>query len=534
VTHSAVPATPSEDQRKGGWLLLTGVVLAALTEAVAGTALALGRFDILGDTLATPDEFAWLDINYVGLKLIGFLATPWVLTRWPARGVLLASTLLMGVACALAAFTWRLEVLIALRALQGLAGASVLVSGQALLFLAYPRARQPVLQALFAAGAVVAPATLAPALQGWLVDTQSWTWIFLSVAPMALAAVGVILAADDVSLPGAEPAAFDGVGLALVCVGMLSLTYVLVQGERWDWFEAPRIVFLSGLAIVALALLVLRRGRTPGTGLLDGTVFRTNDFAFAFLVSFVAGAALLGSAYLIPIFAVSALAFTPTDAGLLLLPSGGLFVVSLLLSAGLFQARRVPPIATVPAGVLLFIAAMFLLAGANADSGAGTLAAPVLVRGFALGFLFLSITLIAFTSLPDRNRAYGIGLFDAGRQIGGLIGIAGLQTLLNHQIVANQTVLGTNVTPGAPAVGERIAANAAALAARGVDPAVATKTALAGLARSMSGQATVIAFDTAFLAIALMFVVAAPLLIASKIGLARFARRRGAAFPEVV
>ncbi|MBU1376197.1 MAG: MFS transporter [Alphaproteobacteria bacterium] len=532
MTPAADPAAPPEENRTGGWLLLTGIVIATLTEAVAGTALALGRFDILGDTLATPDEFAWLDISYVGLKLIGFIATPWLLTRFPARDVLLASTLLMGVACALAAFIWRLDVLIPLRAVQGLAGASVLVSGQALLFLAYPRARQPVLQALFATGAVVAPATLAPALQGWLVDSQSWTWIFLSVAPVALAAAGVILAADDVTLPVAEPAPFDGVGLALVGVGMLSLTYVLAQGERWDWFEAPRIVFLSSLALAALALLVLRRGRRPGPGLFDGTVFRSSDFTFACLVSFVAGAALLGSAYLIPTFAVSALAFTPTDAGLLLLPSGGLFVVSLLLSAGLFQARRVPPIATVPAGVLLFIAAMVLLAGANADSGAGTLAAPVLIRGFALGFLFLSITLIAFSGLPDRNRAYGIGLFDAGRQIGGLIGIAGLQTLLNHQVVANQTVLGANITAGGPAVGERIASGAAALAARGLDPAVATKTALAGLARSISGQATAIAFDTAFLAIALMFVVAAPLLIASKIGLARFARRRAAALPE--
>jgi DHA2 family multidrug resistance protein len=193
-----------------------------------------------------------------------------------------------------------------------------------------------------------------------------------------------------------------------------------------------------------------------------------------------------------------------------------------------------PRLNAVPAGVLLFIAAMILLAGANADSGSGTLATPVLIRGLALGFLFLSITLIAFSGLPDRNRAYGIGLFNAGRQIGGLLGIAGLQSLLNYQVVANQTVLGANLTAGAPAVGERIAASAAALAARGLDPAVATKTALAGLARSISGQATVMAFDTAFLAIALMFVVAAPLLIASKIGLARLARRRTAKLPEVV
>ena len=57
------------------------------------------------------------------------------------------------------------------------------------------------------------------------------------------------------------------------------------------------------------------------------------DFCFAFIVSFVAGAALFGSAFLIPSFAVCVLAFRPTDAGLLLLPSGAFFVGTLLVAA---------------------------------------------------------------------------------------------------------------------------------------------------------------------------------------------------------
>ena len=529
MTVAADSAAPDEVQRTGGWLLLAGVVLATLTEAVAGTVLALGRFDILGDMHATPDEFAWLDVGYVGLKLIGFIATPWLLGRWPPDRLLVASTLLMGGACGLAAVSTRLDLLIALRSVQGLAGAALLVSGQTLLFLAFRRSHQPIVQALFAAGAVVAPATLAPALEGWLIDTRSWTWIFLSVVPGALAATGLILAAGGVVTPQGRPARFDTPGLALVAVAMLSLTYVLSQGARWDWFEAPRIVILSLLAVVASSLLAAR-WRMSAPGLFDWTVFRSTDFAFAFLVSFVAGAALLGSAYLIPTFAVSALAFTPTEAGLLLLPSGGLFVVSLLLSAGLFQSRRAPPIATVPAGILLFMAAMAMLGGANAESGADTLGPAILLRGFGLGFLFLSITLIAFSDLSARNLAYGIGLFNAGRQLGGLIGVAGLQSLIGHQIVVNQTVLGANLTPGEVAVGERLASTAAALAARGIDPGVAAKAALTGLGRSIGSQATVIAFDTAVMAVALLFVVGAPLLVASTVGLARLARHR--ALPE--
>ncbi|AWM29205.1 hypothetical protein AOX55_00006430 (plasmid) [Sinorhizobium fredii CCBAU 25509] len=177
-------------------LLVAGIVLATLTEAIASTVLSLGRGDIIGDTYATPDEFAWLDIGYTTLKLIGFIAAAALIDRIEPRRLVIGATLVMGLACGLAAMTARLELLVALRIVQGFAGGVLLVGGQAMLFLAYPRSRQPILQALFAMGSVVAPATIAPALQGWLIDSQSWTWIFFSVVPLALVAAGLLLIAD--------------------------------------------------------------------------------------------------------------------------------------------------------------------------------------------------------------------------------------------------------------------------------------------------------------------------------------------------
>src|SRR5207244_3608132 len=117
----------------------------------------------------------------------------------------------------------------------------------------------------------------------------------------------------------------------------------------------------------------------------------------------------------IPAFAVSVLAFRPTDAGLLLLPSGALFVGALLLAAYLMQVRRVPPVATVPFGILLIMISMWMLSGSTGESGAADMMAAILLRGLGLGFLFLSITLIAFGNLNERNRASGIGLFDTSR-----------------------------------------------------------------------------------------------------------------------
>ncbi|MBD9508024.1 MFS transporter [Ensifer sp. ENS10] len=521
-------APPALDKTSSGAALIAGIMLAALTEAIASTVLSLGRGDIIGDVYATPDEFAWLDVGYTALKLIGFLAAPFLMNRLNPRGLVIGAALAMGVACGIAALTTRLDVLITLRIVQGFAGGTLLAGGQALIFLSYSRSNQPLLQALFAVGSVVAPATIAPALQGWLLDSESWTWIFFSVVPIALASAGLMLVEETPMAERRPLRPFDGVGFLLISLSVCCLTYVLSQGTRWDWFEEPRILCLAVIGIAALLMFLGQQVLVKDRGLLDYTVFRSEDFCFAFIVSFVAGAALFGSAYLIPSFAVSILAFTPTDAGLLLLPSGGLFVCALLFAAFLMQVRRVPPFATVPFGILLIMGSMWMLSGSTAESGTDTMMPAILLRGLGLGFLFLSITLIAFGKLNEKNLVSGIGLFNAGRQFGGLIGVAALQTLIDHNVAWNFSVLAANVTGGGTAVIQRMTTTTAMLISKGMDAAQAGRAAVGLLGRSVSGQSAVIAFDTAFNAVALLFVVAAPFLIAAKIGLTRLAKARAA------
>jgi DHA2 family multidrug resistance protein len=505
---------------------LVGIILAALTEAIAGTTLSLGRADIIGATHTTPDEFAWLDIGYTALKLIGFITAPWLLTRIAASNLIVISTLAMTMACGLAVLSTRLDLLITLRVIQGFAGGVLLVTGQAILFLQYPKARQPTLQALFAMGSVVAPATLAQGLQGWLLDSQSWTWIFASIVPIGVIAAGLLLWSDQTMTHRTNRRPFDAGGFALICASLCSFTYVASQGSRWDWFEETRITWVTAVGVASLIAFLYRQRSVGQRAIVDFEPFRSADFSFAFIVSFVAGAALFGSAYLILSFSISVLALTPTDLGMLLLPSGGFFIGALLLAGFLMQVRRVPPIATVPFGILLVMLSMWLLSGSTGESGADDMSAAILIRGVGLGLLFLSITLIAFSGLPENSLASGIGLFNTGRQLGALMGVAGLQSLINHHVPSNLSALAANLTFGTPAVAERLAATTAYLAAKGLDSDAASRAALTLMSRAASQQATVIAFDTAFNALALLFVVAAPLLIAVKIILGRLEGRR--------
>lgn len=515
-----------QTRQNTGCLLLAGIVIATLTDAIAGTALTLGKGDMIGDLYATPDEFAWLDVGYTTLKMIGFLTASWIARTVNMRVIVVVATLTITLASAVTALTIRLDLLIVLRACQGFSGGLLLVIGQTVIFRDFRASRQPFLQASFAIGAVVAPATIIPALQGWLLDSYSWTWIFLSVIPIGLLAAGLVLLSEEPNDSHSSYKRFDWSGLLLASITLFCLVYVLSQGDRWNWFDERRIRWLTGIGVVSLCLFVGQQAsRQEDDGLLELSVFRSVNFTFAFIVSFVAGAALFGSTYLIPSFTISVLMFTPADTGFLLLASSIFFVFSLLLSVFFIQGLGFSPIATVPFGIVMLMTSMWLLSGSTSDSGIGDMINAVLLRGLSLGFLFLSITLIAFSTVSACSLPAAIGIFNTGRQFGGLLGVACLQSLVTRNIASNVSVLGSHITAGYSAVGERLGTSAALFEARGMTTVGAGQASMVFLEKTVANQSTVIAFNTAFLTIALLFVVAVPILIAVKMVLTAVSKK---------
>jgi MFS transporter, DHA2 family, multidrug resistance protein len=510
-----------------GWMLIAGISIAALADAMAGTAVSTGRLDMIGDIHATPDELAWLDVGYTAAKFIAFAMAPWLINRLSGTVAVRAATGILALGCGLAALTLDTNLLTALRLLQGFAGGVLLVSGQTALFQMFHPRKQPLIQSLFAIGAVVAPAAFVPLMSGWIIDSWSWNWIFLTAFATALVALALVVAGGELRDVEASSGGFDWLGLTFLTVSAAALTYVLSQGSRWNWFDESHICVLTAAGTAALAVFVISLFGRHRDKLIELSVFRDQDFAFAFPVSLVAGFALSGSAYVIPSFAVSVLGMTATDAGWLLLPSGFLFIAALLLVALLVGIGNVPPIATVPFGILIFMTAMWMLSRSNGESGAADMSLAILLRGLGLGLLFLSLTLIALARPPRATLVYGVALFNIGRLAGGQIGIASLQTLIDHQTAQNLAVLGANLTNGRPAVIDRLAQIGSLLAAKGVEPGSVGKAATSLLGRQVATQAAVISFETAFFTIALLFAAAAPVLVAYKIVLGRLAGHAG-------
>ncbi|UCI19076.1 MFS transporter [Mesorhizobium sp. B2-1-8] len=497
------------------WLMATGVVLAALMDAVASTALSIGRIDMLGDTYATPDELAMVDIVFIAAKLTAFLVAPLFVKAAKPTACLRAGAVTLLLASAAMTFSVDLTWICICRLVQGLAGGTILVAGQTLLFSRFPHRQQPIVQAVFAVGAVMAPAAITPALQGWLVDHLSWDWIFLSNIPLGITSLALLATDGDrtywreIRLPVPE--------IFLLGIGAALLTYVLLQGSRFNWFDDPDITVLATIGVATVGLLAIWETclRSEGS-LLAISPFGNPDFCFGLLVSLVAGLALSGSAYLIPAFALNVLDFTATGAGVLLLPSGMVLALALLLSGLAIEKTGIRPIMLVPFGILLFAGAMWLLSGSTSGSGSPDLTLPLLLRGGGLGLLFVALTLITLQGLAADALPFGIGLFNFGKQAGGLIGTALLQTYIDHQNAHNRTMLSAHLVRGDPAVDQRLRAIANVLASNGIDSASATKATLSVLQRTLEKQVATISFDEAFFALVLLFAVAAPCVILAK------------------
>ncbi|MER8530111.1 MULTISPECIES: hypothetical protein [unclassified Mesorhizobium] len=184
------------------------------------------------------------------------------------------------------------------------------------------------------------------------------------------------------------------------------------------------------------------------------------------------------------------------------------------MSGFVIQRTGMRPITLAPFGILLFAGAMWLLSASTSGSGSPDLTLALLLRGFGLGLLFVALTLVTLQGLAANALPFGIGLFNFGKQVGGLTGTALLQTYIDHQNVHNRTILASHLVNGDPAVDQRLKATANALA-NSVDSTAATKAALPLLQRALEKQVATISFDEAFFALVLLFAVAAPCLILS-------------------
>jgi len=325
------------------------------------------------------------------------------------------------IACGLAG---SLDVLNGARAIQGVAAATVNVTSLALVSAAFT---DPKLKA-WAIGIWTAIASTAmaigPTLGGLIVQKSGWRLIFLVNVPVGLAVLALTARFVDESRDG-KPRRFDVSGQLLFVAAVGAFAFAVIEGPRAGW-RSTEIVALFAVSLVSLAAFV-RVEQSSRDPMMDLTLFRDRTYSLAIVTIFTVLFAVYGMLLVITQYLQNVRGFSPTAAGLLLLPySATCTVVSLRAGklTGIVGSRRL-----ILAGLCSQIVGFGLLI---AGMGHRT---PVVVVGLVFSSLgsalcLTPITSLAMTAVPPERAGMASGIMSAQRALGSTVGFAVLGSVL--------------------------------------------------------------------------------------------------------
>jgi DHA2 family multidrug resistance protein len=432
--------------------------------------------------------------------------------------VYLGSLILFTVGSVLCGTARSLELLVAWRILQGIGGGALQPTQQAILRQTFPPAEHGMAMAVFSMVIMVGPA-VGPVLGGWITDDYSWPWIFFVNLPVGL--LGIYLTwrnvhePEDVLVANRQRALvmkrnFDWAGIALMTLSIGSMMYVLEEGASKDWFDSQTIVIATYVAAVSLAAFIIRE-LTATAPVVDLRLFRDPTFASGTFIGGIVFAMLMGSMFLLPVFTQEMMHFSATQSGVVLLPRTLAMMVASPFVGRLYN--KVSPALLVGVGIVLTAVGSWMQGDITLATGTGDLLWPLAVTGFGFAFLFVPLTTAALSNVARHELAGAAGVNSFVRQVGGSIGLSIFATLFTRYATHASHALGDAVTALRPEVAAQLAAQKAALIARGLSSDAATAIATRAFAGRAQLQGTVISFDKTFLLQTIAFVIVIPLLV---------------------
>jgi DHA2 family multidrug resistance protein len=518
---------PEEQVAEHRWLILLGLITAAIMEVLDTTIINVALPQMAGNLGATQEEIGWVSTGYILSNVVFLPMTAFFAERFGRQRYLTASIILFIVASFFCGTSNSLVELVFWRVLQGAGGAALLSTAQATIRQVFPRDQQGMVQAIFLLGIIVAP-TVGPTLGGWITDNYEWHWCFFINVPIGIISTFLVTAFLK-DPPGQQRRAgqVDWAGIGLLTVGLAALQYVLEEGNSDDWFSSTtitRLAVVAGASLLAMLWWELTpRNRHP---IVNFKVLNNRDLAVSILLFVVLGFALYGGVFIFPLFTQNILRFTPTETGLALLP-GGLATASTALICGILLNGPKPKAdarVLIGLGVFLLLIAMWRLGHLSVDAGESDVRWALVFRGAGLGLLFTPINNVAYASLKPAEAQQASGLINLARQLGGSFGIAILATYVTTHTQIHRADLVTDVYAGSTLVQQRLAGLAANLASRGFTPDAAQRGAYALLDQQVNRQAAMLSYNDAWILLLLSFLAVSP-----GIFLLRKARRQGGA-----
>lgn len=400
------------------WLVTLTAMLGTFSMVLTATIVNVALPDIMGDLGIGQDTAQLLSTGFLAAMTGAMLLNAWLVERLGLRATYTLAVSLFIAAAFVGGLAPNAGVLIAARVVQGAAAGVLQPLAMQVIFQVFPPERRGSAMGIYGFGVVLGPA-LGPTLGGILVDALSWRYVFAVAIPFCIVGLCMGMLFMPRRQASAVSGRFDWLGFGLISLFLLSLLTGLSNGERDGWLSALILAELSIAAISGVAFLWWQ-WRSPAP-LLDLQVFNNRAYAGAAIVAFIFGAGIYGSIYLLPLFVQTMHGYSPTDAGLLLMPAG------LTLAMVFPLAGRVtdwlPEYQPLMLGLFLFAVSSWLLVGVASDTPFWTLVWWIVLGRIGLGFMLPSLNAGALKALPAEKLGQGTGAINFVRQLGGALGV---------------------------------------------------------------------------------------------------------------
>jgi DHA2 family multidrug resistance protein len=479
---------------------MLGAFMAVLDIQITNSSLK----DILGTLSATQEEGSWISTAYLCAEIVVIPMTALFSRAFGIRAYMIGTTSLFLLFSTLCGAAWSLPSMIVFRMLQGFTGGALIPMAMTLVLTKLPASKRATGMAIFGLTATLAPA-MGPTLGGYLSDLYGWPSIFyINWIPGVLLIAGIWYGLDPEKKALSSLLNADWLGIAMMAMGLASLTIFLEEGNSKDWFDSTFIVVFAGMAIVGILGWVAIAFSRPDKSFVNLGLYGRRNFLVATVLSAATGMGLYGSAFLLPLYLGQIANYTPMQIGEVIAWVGipQLFIMPFVAKLSSKVDNRI----LCSFGLLLFGGSCILNAFMDASTGYDQLMWTQVLRACGQPFVMLTLSNFAMQGMAPKDMGSASSLFNMTRNLGGSVGIALLATALTNREHFHSARLGESISMYSAATQERLSQLTSAFIGGGMDPATAAQQAIGAIDRIVRRESYVMAYNDGFLIIGVVLI----------------------------
>jgi DHA2 family multidrug resistance protein len=413
------------------WIIVLTAVLASLLEIIDSSIVNVAIPHMQGNLGVTIEEVTWVSTGYIISNAVVLPIAAWLGARIGRKKYYTFCIMLFTLSSLLCGIAPSFVFLVCARVLQGMAGGALLPTSQSIIQEQFPGEKSGIGSAIYGMSVMVGPA-IGPTLGGYLTDHFNWRAIFFINLPVGI--IATILSYFFIEDQTGKDAAagnkkMDGIGFALLVVGIGALQFVLERGQQDDWFSSGLILTAAVLAVTAIPIFYAweRHHKDPivNVKLFDESPVRNGSLLMA-----LTGLILYSVIFLIPIYTDTAMGMDATHTGLLYLP-GTLVTMATMPFVGKFM-NKIGPKPFILFGITMVCISLWKLSNFTPQTSTSDILAAFYFRGVGMGCIFVPINSMVLSQYTGQTLGQVSGLLNLSRQIGGSIGIAAISTYLDR------------------------------------------------------------------------------------------------------